>query len=226
MRTVLTVVIDHKLCWKPHVNNFKTKAPKSITSILNLIHTSMRYILCGGLREKKTIKQSWLSQTNKHIVHKFTCTPIHWSYRSKYSITDVQTMQEHVSRRYPEVVPNKKKKKKLSISDLHYAFVWRKQNTTKTSIMRSRESGGEQVLMHGWAESKSEPRCYFPSWVCLFSCVYCSMSPWFVYVWNDALCLIASKTWEASVSCTLVHSSRPMHSFWDLSPDWKHQRPA
>lgn len=112
MRTVLTVVIDHKLCWKPHVNNFKTKAPKSITSILNLIHTSMRYILCGGLREKKTIKQSWLSQTNKHIVHKFTCTPIHWSYRSKNSITDVQTMQQHVSRRYPEVVPNKKKKKR------------------------------------------------------------------------------------------------------------------
>lgn len=65
MRTVLTVVIDHKLCWKPHVNNFKTKAPKSITSILNLIHTSMRYILCGGLREKIENNQTKLIITNK-----------------------------------------------------------------------------------------------------------------------------------------------------------------
>lgn len=175
-------------------------------------------------------------QSNKADYHKPTNTLFINSHALQFTeVIDLKIaslMYKPCNNTFPDGIQRlfqirkKKKKKKLSISDLHYAFVWRKQNTTKTSIMRSRESGGEQVLMHGWAESKSEPRCYFPSWVCLFSCVYCSMSPWFVYVWNDALCLIASKTWEASVSCTLVHSSRPMHSFWDLSPDWKHQRPA
>ncbi len=83
--TFLGVIIDHKFCWKSHINHVKTKMSKSI-AILNRIkhilneknviyivfcaHSSIHDLLCGGHTHKTNLNSIYMLQKKANRIVK------------------------------------------------------------------------------------------------------------------------------------------------------------